>query len=58
LFTARIFLLEAARAAHGAVIARLAARFDATGLLFLEVVHQFGDDCLFHAKLFQTGMRE
>ena len=41
-----------ARAAHGAMIAGLAAGFDAAGLLFLEIVYEFRDDCFFHAKLF------
>jgi hypothetical protein len=40
------------------MVARLAAWFHTARLLFLKIVHEFRDDSLFHAKLFQAGMRE
>ena len=49
--------LEAARAAHGAMVAGLAAGLHAADLLFLEIVYELGDHCLLHTKLFLTGMR-
>ena len=40
------------------MVAGFAARFDAAGFLFLEIVYEFGDDCFLNAKFFLTGMRE
>ncbi len=40
------------------MVAGLAAGFHVTGFLALEMVHEFGDNCFLHAKLFLTGMRE
>jgi hypothetical protein len=51
-----LLISEAARTAHGAVVARFTTRFDAAGFLLLEVIHEFRYDCFLHAKLLQAGM--
>jgi hypothetical protein len=38
------------------MIARLAAGFDAAGLLFLEIVHELRDHCFLNTEFFQAGM--
>ena len=46
------------RTAHGAVIAGLATRFDAAGLLVLKVIDQLRNCSFFNAKSLLTGMRD
>src|SRR4051794_6169311 len=48
--------LETARAAHGAVVARLAARLDRANFLFLEEVHQLRHRIV-NAETFLTWVR-
>jgi hypothetical protein len=38
------------------MVAGFAAGFDATDLLFLEIVYELRHDCFFDTKLFLTGM--
>lgn len=48
---------ETAGAAHGAVIAGLAAWFDAANFLFFKEVYEFRDRRFFDAEFFLTWMR-
>ena len=48
---------EAARAAHGAVVAGLAAGIDGALLLILEEFDEFRDRGFFNAKTFLAGVR-
>jgi len=50
------WLLESARAAHCAMIAGLATRFDAASFFFLKKVDQLRNSCFFNTKLFLTRM--
>jgi len=47
---------EPARAAHRAVVARLAARVDRALLFFLEELNQFSNRRFFDTKAFLAGM--
>ena len=49
--------LETARTAHGAVVARLAARVKLALLLVLEEINQLGHCGLIHAEPILAGMR-
>lgn len=48
---------EPARAAHGAVVAGLAARIDGALLFILEEFDEFRDRGFFNAKAFLAGVR-